>query len=180
MSIEKIRELNKIATQMEEMKSKAISEVTDRKELRIQALKKIQSYLKELSKATEGCSWSAETPITIYWLVKQEEVGSRGCTKGVCFYFKQNGGVNIRQSCSGASGIDIKDFISLSEFGRTYSNSNNFRWEDGMVELIDRWKEIKPYIEEAAEKAMIERMTKAQEELANFKASYEKVANFEV
>jgi hypothetical protein len=49
-----------------------------------------------------------------------------------------------------------------------------------MVELIDKWKEIKPYIEAAAEKAMIERMTKAQEELANFKASYEKVANFEV
>lgn len=180
MSIERIRELNKIATQMEKMKKQAISEVTDRKELRIQALKKIQEYLKELSRATEGCSWNAETPITIYWLVKQEEVGSRGCPNGVCFTFKADGSVAIRQYCSGASGIKIEDFTSLSEFGRTYSNSNNFRWEDGMVELIDRWKEIKPYIEAAAEKAMIERMTKAQKELAEFKVSYEKVVDFEV
>ena len=146
MSIERIKELNKIATQMEEMKKKAISEVTDRKELRIQALKKIQEYLKELSKATEGCNWKAETPITIYWLVKQDEVGSRGCTNGVCFYFSKNGNVEIRQYCSGASGIKIKDFTNLSEFGRV--NSNGYRWEDGMVELIDRWKEIKPYIEQ--------------------------------
>ncbi len=178
MSIERIRELNKIATQMEEMKKKAISEVTDRKELRIQALKKIQDYLKELSKATEGCYWRAETPITIYWLVKQAEVGSRGCPDGVCFYFKQNGNVEIRQYCSGASGIDIKDFVTLDKFYRV--SNGQIYWEDGMVELIDRWKEIKPYIEQAAERAMLERMTKAQKELADFKASYEQVVDFEV
>lgn len=177
MSIERIMELNKIAKQMEEMKAKAISEVTDRKELRIQALKKIQDYLKELSEATKGYHWSAETPITIYWLVKQDEIGTRYHRNGVSFYFKADGSVNIYQSAA-ASSIDIKDFTKLTEFGRTYSGT--FHWEDGMVELIDKWKEIKPYIEQAAEKAMIERMTKAQKELADFKASYEKVANFEV
>lgn len=178
MSIEKIRELNKIATQMEEMKSKAISEVTDRKELRIQALKKIQAYLKELSKATEGCYWTAETPITIYWLVKQYEIGTKYHKTGVCFSFLSNGTVNIKQPAA-ASHLSIENFTNLTEFGRVYQD-NTFHWEDGMVELIDKWKEIKPYIEAAAEKAMIERMTKVQEELADFKASYEKVANFEV
>jgi len=178
MSIEKIRELNKIATQMEEMKSKAIREVTDGKELRIQALKKIQAYLKELSKATEGCCWTAETPITIYWLVKQYEIGTRYHKTGVCFRFRSDGTVNIEQPAA-ASSLRITNFTNLTEFGRVYQDST-FRWEDGMVELIDKWKEIKPYIEEAAEKAMLERMTKAQEELANFKASYENIANFEV
>lgn len=178
MSIEKIRELNKIATQMEEMKKKAISEVTDRKELRIQALKKIQEYLKELSNATEGCYWSVETPITIYWLVKQDEVHTKRGGVGVCFYFRQNGEVDIRQS-GFASSINIQDFTNLTEFGRVYQD-NTFHWEDGMVELIDKWKEIKPYIEPAAEKAMIERMTKAQKELADFKASYEQVVDFKV
>lgn len=178
MSIERIKELNKIATQMEEMKVKAIAEVTDRKELRIQALKKIQEYLRELSKATEGCYWSAETPITIYWLVKQHEIGTRYHSTGACFRFGSNGTVNIYQPAAG-SHLDITDFTNLTEFGRIYQD-NSFHWKDGMVELIDKWKEIKPYIEEAAEKAMIERMTKAQTELANFKASYEKVANFEV
>ena len=177
MSIEKIRELNNIAKQMEEMKAKAISEVTDRKELRIQALKKIQEYLRELSEATNGCNWSAETPITIYWLVKQEEIGSRYHRNGACFYFKADGSVNIYQS-SAASSIDIKNFTNLTEFGRT--SNDKFHWEYGMVELVEKWKEIKPYIEKAAENAMIERMTKAQDELASFKASYEKVANFEV
>ncbi len=177
MSIEKIMELNKIAKQMEEMKAKAISEVTDRKELRIQALKKIQDYLKDLSKATEGCYWMAETPITIYWLVKQDEIGTEYHRTGVCFRFHSNGTVNIEQSAA-ASHLDIKNFTNLTEFGRTYNDT--FHWDDGMIELIDNWKEIKPYIEQAAEEAMIERMTKAQNELANFKASYEKVANFEV
>lgn len=178
MSIERIKELNKIATQMEEMKAKAISEVTDRRELRIQALKKIQDYLKELSEATEGCHWTAETPITIYWLVKQDEIGTRYHRTGACFRFCSNGTVNISQSAA-ASSLSIENFTNLTEFGRIYRD-NSFHWEDGMVELIDKWKEIKPYIEQAAEKAMIERMTKAQTELANFKASYEKVANFEV
>lgn len=177
MSIERIKELNKIATQMEEMKAKAISEVTDRKELRIQALKKIQEYLKELSKATEGCYWYAETPISIYWLVKQEEIGTMG-RNGVEFIFRKNGTVDIRQG-GFASSLEAEDFTNQTEFGRVYRD-NTFHWEDGMLELIDKWKEIKPYIEKAAEKAMIERMTKAQKELADFKASYEKVTNFEV
>jgi hypothetical protein len=177
MSIERIKELNKIATQMEEMKAKAIAEVTDRKELRIQALKKIQEYMKELSKATEGCCWTAETPITIYWLVKQDEIGTGYHRTGACFRFGSNGTVNIYQSAA-ASRLEINNFTNLTEFGRVYNNS--FHWDDGMVELINKWKEIKPYIEKAAEKAMIERMTKAQTELADFKASYEKIANFEV
>jgi hypothetical protein len=176
MSIERIKELNKIATQMEAMKAKAIGEITDRKELRIQALKKIQEYLKELSKATEGCYWTAETPITIYWLVKQDEIGTKR-SNGVGFTFSSSGEVNIYQYAS-ASSLRINDFTNLSEFGHTYTSG--YRWDDGMVELINRWKEIKPYIEAAAEKAMIERMTKAQKELADFKASYEKIANFEV
>lgn len=177
MSIERIRELNKIATQMEEMKAKAISEVTDRKELRIQALKKIQEYFRELSKATEGCRWSAETPITIYWLVKQYEIGTKHYSTGACFCFRQDGTVDIYQPAAG-SHLKINNFTNLTEFGRVYGDT--FRWEDGMVELIDRWKEIKPYIEKAAEKAMIDRMTKTQEELADFKAGYEKIVNFEV
>ena len=178
MSLEKIAQLNTIAKQMEEMKKQAIGGVTDRKELRIQALKKIQEYLKELSKATEGYYWSAETPITIYWLVTQDEVHTKHGGVGVCFYFKQNGEVSIRQG-GFASSINIQDFTNLTEFGRVYQD-NTFHWEDGMVELINRWKEIKPYLEPAAEKALLERMNKTQKELADFKASYEQVVNFEV
>lgn len=176
MSIERIKELNKIATQMEEMKTKAISEVTDRKMLRIQALQKIQEYLRELSDATEGCYWRAETPISIYWLVKQEEIGTRG-KNGAEFIFRKDGTVDIIQH-GYASSLHTEDFTNLTEFGSVYNDK--FNWNEGMIELINKWKEIKPYIEQAAEKAMIERMTKAQKELADFKASYEKVANFEV
>ena len=176
MSIEKIKQLNQIATQIEEMKKNAISEVKDREELRVQALKKIQEYFRDLSKATEGCYWRAETPITIYWLVKEEEIRA-GKKNGVCFVFDKDGKVNIVQYAS-ASTLRIDDFTNLTEFGRQYSHG--FRWEDGMIELINKWKELKPYIEKEAEKAMLSRMTKAQDELANFKTSYELVANFEI
>ena len=47
------------------------------------------------------------------------------------------------------------------------------------MELIDRWAELKHYIESCAEKKLLERMNNAQKELADFKASYEKVVNFE-
>ena len=176
MSIEKVKQLNLIASQIEKMKREAISEIKDREELRIQALKKIQEYFRDLCKATEGCSWRAETPITIYWLVRDDEIRS-GKKSGVSFYFSKDGKVNITQYAS-ASTLRIDDFTNLTEFGRQYSQG--FRWEDGMIELISKWKEIKPYIEKEAEKAMLARMTKAQEELANFKTSYETVANFEI
>ena len=176
MSIEKIKELNKIAKEMEEMKAKAIRSVTDRFALRVQALNKIQAYLEELSKATDGCYWRAETPISIYWLVSQDEIGVKG-RKGVEFIFRENGSVDIYQG-GFASSLSTNDFTNLTEFGRVYNDK--FNWNDGMLELIDKWKEIKPYIEAAAEKAMVDRMVKAQKELAEFNASYEKVANFEV
>ena len=180
MSIEKIRELNNLAKQMEEMKKKAISEVvTDRRELRIQALCKIQDYLKEISKATEGFYWTAETNVTIFWLVKQSEVDN-GKYRGVEFTFISKGIVNIRQH-SGASSLNIEDFTNMpkDKFYRITSD-NKIRWEDGMVELIDKWHEIKPYIESCAEKKLLERMTKTQKELADFKASYEKIVDFKV
>ena len=177
MSIEKIRELNNLAKQMEEMKTKAISAITDRNELRIQALKKIQEYLKELSAATEGYSWSAETPITIYWLVKQADINS-GRKKGVEFYFDKSGNVSIYQHAS-ASSIHIKNFLSYNEQDFFYANGRN-EFKEGLIPLVEKWREIKPYIEQAAEKAMLDRMTKIQKELADFKASYEKVVDFEV
>ena len=176
MSIEKIKQLNEIATQIEAMKAKAIGEIKDREELRVQALKKIQEYLRDLSKATEGCYWRAETPITIYWLVKEEEIKS-GKKNGVSFTFTKDGKVDIVQYAS-ASTLRIVDFTNLTEFGRQYSHG--FRWEEGMVALINKWKELKPYIEKEAEKAMFDRMTKAQNELADFKTSYEVVADFKV
>lgn len=180
MSIEKIRELNNLAKQMEEMKRKAMREViTDRKELRVQALCKIQDYLKEMSNATEGFYWTAETNVTIFWLVKQCDVDSKKYN-GVEFTFVSNGTVNITQY-SGASTLSIKDFTNMpkDKFYRITSD-NKILWEDGMVELIERWSEIKPYIESCAEKKLIERMNKTQNELANFKASYEKVVDFKV
>lgn len=178
MSIEKIAELNKLAQQMEEMKIKAMSEITDRRDLRVQALYKIQDYLRQISKATEGFSWSAETPISIYWLVKQNDVG-KNYNRGVTFYFKPSGIVEIYQNAS-ASALKIYNFTNLTEEDFYYTSGNQLRWNEGFVPLVENWKEIKPYIESSAEKALLERMNKTQKELADFKASYEKVVNFEV
>ena len=179
MSMEKIRALNELAKQMEEMKKKAISEITDRKELRIQALCKIQDYLREMSEATKGFSWTAETNITIYWLVKQPDVNS-GKYSGMYLMFNSKGIVDITQH-GGASSLHIKDFTNMpkEKFYRVTSDGK-IRWEDGMVELIEKWSEIKPYIETCAEKKLIERMNRTQKELADFKASYEKVVDFKV
>lgn len=178
MSLEKIAQLNDLAKQMEEMKQKAIGEIKDRTQLRVEAIYKIQDYLREVCKATNGFKWYTETPITIYWLVKQNEIGDR--YKGVCFSFDGNGCVDVRQRAFGGSGIEIKDFTNKKEvdFYRTYQDSS-LHWEDGYLELIDRWAELKCYIENCAEKALLERMNQTQKELADFKASYEKVVNFE-
>lgn len=178
MSIEKIRALNQVAKEMEEMKKKAIGEIKDRMELRLQALEKIQNYLRELSNATSGFSWSAETPISIYWLVKQNEMLSKNYS-GVRFWFNENGTVDIYQSAA-ASSLDIPNFTNLKRTDFYRICGNTMHWNDGMVELIERWKEIKPYLEQGAESALIKRMNKTQKELAEFKASYEKVVDFEV
>ena len=179
MSLEKIAQLNALAAQMEEMKKKAIGEIKDRKQLRVEAIYKIQNYLRQVCEATKGFSWHAETSITIYWLVKQNEIGDRGRC-GVSFYFDGDGSVSISQHAS-ASSLKIKDFLNKKEadFYYTY-DSGNIKWNDGYLELIDRWAELKQQIESCAEKALIERMNKTQKELADFKASYEQVVNFEV
>lgn len=177
MSLEKIAQLNALAKQMEEMKQKAIGEIKDRKQLRVEAIYKIQDYLKEVCEATKGFSWYAETPITIYWLIKQNEIGDR--YRGVSFRFDGNGCVNIHQ-VGAASSLKINDFLNKNEedFYHTYQDGT-IHWNDGYLELIDRWAELKCHIENCAEKAMLERMNKTQKELADFKASYEKVVNFE-
>lgn len=175
MSLEKIAELNKLAQQMEEMKTKAIGEITDRKELRIQAIKKIQAYLVEVSKATKDFSWTAKTNTTIYWLIKQDEVHKYG---GVEFIFRKDGTVDVYQS-SASSHLEIKNFTNVAseEFFEKYDTS---RWREGYIKLIENWHEIKPQIEASAEKSLLERMNKTQQELADFKASYETVVKFEV
>ena len=177
MSLEKIAQLNALAAQMEEMKKKAIGEIKDRKQLRVEAIYKIQDYLREVCEATKGFGWHADTSVTIYWLVKQSEIGNK--YSGVCFSFDGKGGVTVSQHAS-ASGLRITDFLNKKEedFYYTYDNGQ-IKWNDGFLELIDRWAEIKQAIENCAEKALIERMNKTQKELADFKASYEKVVNFE-
>lgn len=178
MSLEKIAQLNALAKQMEEMKRKAIGEIKDRKQLRVEAIYKIQDYLREVCEATKGFGWRADTSVTIYWLVKQSEIGNK--YSGVCFSFDGKGGVTVSQHASGASGIRITDFLNKKESDFYYKCSNDTtKWHDGYLELIDRWAEIKQAIESCAEKALLERMNKTQKELADFKASYEKVVNFE-
>ena len=178
MSLEKIAQLNALAKQMEEMKQKAIGEIKDRTQLRVDAIYKIQNYLREVCEATKGFRWYAETPITIYWLVKQNEIGDR--YKGVCFSFDGNGCVDVRQRAAGGSGIEIKDFLNKkeAEFYHTYQDGT-IKWDDGYLEMIDRWAELKHHIENCAEKKLLERMNNTQKELADFKASYEQVVNFE-
>ena len=178
MSLEKIAQLNAIAKQMEEMKQKAIGEIKDGTRLRVEAIYKIQDYLRSVCEATKGFRWCAETPVTIYWLVKQNDIGDR--YKGVYFNFDGNGCVNVRQCCSGTSGVDIKDFLNKKEedFYRTYNGKID--WNDGYLELIDRWAELKCHIENCAEKKLLERMNNTQKELADFKASYEQVVNFKI
>ena len=178
MSLEKIAQLNALAKQMEEMKQKAIGEITDGTQLRVEAIRKIQDYLRDVCVATSGFRWCAETPVTIYWLVKQNEIGAR--YEGVYFSFDGKGCVNIRQSCAGTSGVDIKDFLNKKEedFYYTYQDGT-IKWNDGYLELIDRWTELKCHIESCAEKALLERMNQTQKELADFKSRYEQVVNFE-
>lgn len=179
MSLEKIAQLNALAAQMEEMKKKAIGEIKDRTQLRVEAIYKIQDYLRKVCEATKGFSWYAETSVTIYWIVKQNEIGDRGRC-GVSFYFKGDGYVRIYQG-GFASSLEIKDFLNKKEEDFYYKYDNgSIKWNDGYLELIDRWSEIRQQIESCAEKALIERMNKTQKELADFKASYEKVVNFEV
>ena len=73
------------------------------------------------------------------------------------------------------------DFLNKREEDFYYKyNDGRIKWNDGYLELINRWQEIKEQIESCAEKALLERMNKTQKELADFKASYEKVVNFEV
>jgi hypothetical protein len=178
MSLEKIAQLNALAKQMEEMKKQAIGEIKNRKQLRVEAIYKIQDYLRKVCEATKGFSWYAETSITIYWLVKQNDIcGNRG---GACFSFNKDGSVDISQHAS-ASGLRIKDFLSKKEADFYYTRSDGtITWNEGYLELIDRWAELKQQIESCAEKALLERMNKTQKELADFKASYEQVVNFEV
>lgn len=176
MSIEKIAELNKLAAKIEKMKAEAVSVITDQDELRIQALEKIQEYLRGMSDATNGFAWNAYTNTTIFWLVKQREVTNNS---GVSFSFGKDNKVDIVQH-SYASVLELKDFTNMSRDAFLEQVGDKKRFKEGLVELVERWRDIKPQIEKCAEEALLERMNRAQKSLASFKASYEAVANFEV
>ena len=172
MSLERIKSLVDTVNQMEEMKNKAIKGSTkDRRELRFDALKQIQNYFKDVA-AIGNFPW-IDVPCNIYWLNKGEN--SRKLSIRV-----HDGTVDLWESSS-ASSLRIDDFCNKTEahFIYTYSDGR-IKWEDGYVELIEQWDTIKKFFEEGLEKALIKKMGETQQELVNFKASYEVVANFKI
>jgi len=173
MSLERIKSLVETVNQMEEMKSKAIkSSVKERRELRFDALKQIQNYFKDV--ATLGNFPWIEVPYSIYWLNRGKD-DKKLLKIHVC-----DGTVELWESAS-ASHLEIKDFCNQTEahFIYTYSDGR-IKWNDGYVELVEQWPSIKASFEEELEKALIKKMGETQQELVNFKASYEVVANFKV
>ena len=74
--------------------------------------------------------------------------------------------------------ITIKDFTNQTETDFYRKSGENVYWNNGYIQLIEKWTEIKPLLESAIEKALISKMNQSQNELANFKASYEKVSDF--
>lgn len=172
MSLERIKSLVDTAKQMEEMKNKAIKgSAKDRRELRFKALREIQNYFRDV--ATLGDFPWIDVPYHIYWLNKSDSRYNLSIRV-------HDGTVDLWEQSS-ASSLKIEDFCSKTEahFIYTYSDGQ-IKWEDGYVQLVEQWPNIKASFEEGLEKALIKKMGEAQQELANFKASYEVVANFKV
>ena len=172
MSIERIKALADVAKQMEEMKKSAIKESSaSRKELRFQALKQIQDYFKDV--AAIGNLPYIEIPCSIYWL-------NRSDTDAKLSIHIYDGKVDISEWAS-ASKLEIEDFCAKEEKDFIYSYQDGTgRWNDGYIELIEKWPDIKRLFEDKLESALIEKMNASQKALADFKASYEVAANFKV
>lgn len=172
MSLERIKSLVDTANQMEKRKNEAIKgSVQDRRELRFNALKQIQNYFRDVA-AIGDMPW-VEVPCNIYWLNKYKD--SRKLSIRV-----HNGTVDFDE-WSAASKLEIKDFCNKSEEDFIYTDGDGkIKWNDGYVELVEQWSTIKRCFEEELEKVLIEKMHKTQQELVNFKTSYETVANFQV
>lgn len=172
MSLERIKSLVDTANQMEKMKNEAIKDsVKDRRELRFQALKQIQNYFKDVA-AIGDMPW-VYVPCNIYWLNKNDSLYQLSIRV-------HNGTVDFDES-SGASRLKIEDFCNKSEEDFIYCYSDGkIKWNEGYVELVEKWSTIKKSFEEELEKVLIEKMNKTQQELVDFKASYETVANFKI
>lgn len=173
MSLEKIKAMVDVANQMEEMKKAVIKEnVADRKQLRFQALEKIQEYFRDVAKIGDF-GW-VEIPVHIYWLNK----GKYGDDYKLQIRVS-NGDVEFWEQSS-ASSLNIENFCSKTkdDFLRDYGSTK--KWCDGCLEIIENWQEIKKHFEIGLEKQLEERMNTTQKELANFKTSYEIVDKFTV
>lgn len=172
MSLEKIKSLVYTANQMEEMKNAAIKDsVKDRRELRFKALNQIQEYFKDVA-AIGNFPW-IEVPCHIYWLNKDRD------NYNLSIYV-HDGTVDFHESAA-ASSLKINDFCHKNNDDFIYKCSDGtIRWNDGYVELIEKWDTIKKYFEEELEKSLIKKMGETQQSLVNFKTSYEIVANFKV
>ena len=172
MSLERIKSLVDTVNQMEKMKNEAIKDsAKDRRELRFQALKQIQNYFRDIA-AMGDMPW-VNVPCNIYWLNRnkdQHELSIR----------VHNGTVDFDESSS-ASRLEINDFCNKSEEDFIYRcTDGTIKWNDGYVELVEKWSTIKRCFEEELEKVLVEKMNRTQQELVNFKASYEIVANFKI
>ena len=174
MSLEKIKAMVEVANQMEEMKKAVIKEnVTDRKQLRIKAIKEIQDYFKDVAQIG-NFDW-VEVPVNIYWLNQNKDANYKLHIR-VC-----DGDVEFWEMCSGTSGLEIKNFCQKTEKDLLYSCSDgSSKWNDGYVPLIENWQTIKKYFEIGLEKQLKKRMETTQKALTNFKTSYEIADKFTV
>lgn len=176
MSLEKIRAMADIAKQMESMKSSVIQEnVKDRRQLRVEALYKIQNYFKDVVESLNGTCVSVNLPVHINTFNMDKDFSKN--TYNLDILINRDGKVRFWEYASGAS-VTIDDFINKTEtdFYRQYAGS--IHWNDGYIQLIEQWTEIKPLLENAIEKALIDQMNKTQKELTDFKVSYEIVSDF--
>ena len=174
MSLEKIKAMLEVANQMEEMKKAVVKEhQAERKQLRLDALKQIQDYFRDVAKIG-NFGW-IEIPVSIFWLNKGKSDDDR---------YKlnirvSNGDVEFWEQSS-ASSLKIENFCSKTEDDFLYDCGNSKKWNDGYLEIIENWQEIRKHFEIGLEKELEQRMTKTQKELASFKASYEIVDKFTV
>jgi hypothetical protein len=171
--MEKLKVLFNTLKEIEEIKNKAIEETKEERDMkRIENLKEIQEYFKEVQK-------------NVYFPTHYEIIE---IVNNIAQYSNHKDTLGFRIEMYGQKEIIIfqrcKDvyirICNITEKDYLEKTHDGYKMKYEYIQLIEKWDVIKQQFENALERKMFDLMKECEKEMAQYSESYEKALNFKI
>lgn len=131
--------------QIEDLTTSLNKDVTkNRKQMRLEAIAKIQEYFKEKIELCTKYNYRPRLEL------EGISISPYSSHHNLHIFFEENSTVTLWQ-LGGCSSIEINNFCNLTEEDMLSNNGKTSSWKEGFLPIIEEWQQIKEMFEKALE-----------------------------